>query len=114
MIGSEMHWSAVLSAHVAARRARTGERFEICERMRPVFAEMDNRWPQVGTISAAASAGTISDDGLSGTISARRGRPRKGAEAGTISAARPWDAEGISRRTWYRRQSTRTGEFADA
>jgi uncharacterized protein (DUF2384 family) len=27
-------------------------------------------------------------------------------EAGSLSKAKPWEAEGISRRTWYRRQKT--------
>ena len=35
--------------YVAERRARTGRKFETCERMKPVFAELDaagwNDWP---------------------------------------------------------------------
>jgi hypothetical protein len=33
-----------------------------------------------------------------------RGRPLKGLEANTLQALAPWTDEGISRRTWYRRQ----------
>lgn len=33
------------------------------------------------------------------------GRPRKGDEAKTLRATRPWEAQGISQRTWYRRQA---------
>lgn len=36
-----------------------------------------------------------------------RATPRAEYEARSISRARPWEAEGISRRTWYRRQSER-------
>lgn len=32
------------------------------------------------------------------------GRPRKGAEDKTLRATKPWEAEGISMRTWYRRK----------
>lgn len=32
-------------------------------------------------------------------------KPRKVYEGQSISAAKPWEAEGISRRTWYRRQN---------
>jgi hypothetical protein len=32
------------------------------------------------------------------------GRPRKGSEAGTNKARRPWEAEGLSERAWYRRR----------
>lgn len=31
----------------------------------------------------------------------KRGRPKK---ADSLSSTKPWDAEGISRRTWYNRQ----------
>ena len=32
------------------------------------------------------------------------GRPRIGTEANTITHQKPWLAEGMSERTWYRRQ----------
>lgn len=32
------------------------------------------------------------------------GGPRKGEEARTLRQTKPWEAEGISARTWYRRQ----------
>jgi hypothetical protein len=35
---------------------------------------------------------------------ARAGRPKKGAEGDTLSAQKPWEKEGVSRVTWYRRQ----------
>ena len=34
----------------------------------------------------------------------KQGRPRLGTEASTLSATKPWIAEGMSERTWYRRQ----------
>lgn len=33
-----------------------------------------------------------------------RGRPKKGTESLTFSAQKPWEAEGISRATWYVRR----------
>lgn len=33
------------------------------------------------------------------------GRPRKGEEGKTLQARKPWEAEGISQATWYRRQA---------
>lgn len=38
-------------------------------------------------------------------IVVRKGRPRIGEEGKTLAALRPWEAEGMSRRTWYRRQA---------
>jgi hypothetical protein len=37
------------------------------------------------------------------TVEAKRGRPKKGASEGTLTATKPWEAMGISQRTWYRR-----------
>lgn len=37
----------------------------------------------------------------SGKLSLKRGRPK-------ITAPRPWDSEGMSRRTWYRRKKEQT------
>ncbi len=34
-----------------------------------------------------------------------RGRPRRFEYNEAIEAARPWEAEGMSRRTWYRRRA---------
>ena len=34
----------------------------------------------------------------------KRGRPVKGTEDATIAANRPWETEGVSRKTWYRRR----------
>jgi hypothetical protein len=34
----------------------------------------------------------------------RRGRPSQEDRARTLTATKPWEAEGISQRTWYRRQ----------
>jgi hypothetical protein len=104
MIGCEQFSAAAFRAHVALRRAVTGERFATCERMAPVFADTDNRWPLAGeTISAigvpAATPETIT----------RRGRPRRGSEAETISHRRPWLAAGLSRASWYRRQKSQEG-----
>lgn len=31
-------------------------------------------------------------------------KPRKVYEGQAVSATKPWEAEGVSRRTWYRRQ----------
>lgn len=39
-------------------------------------------------------------NGPAAPINLKRGRPK-------ITAPRPWDSEGMSRRTWYRRQKTK-------
>jgi hypothetical protein len=100
-------FTVALDRQLAERRLATGLQFQTCERMLPTLGpgppadlEEARRILRDGTISKPPTAG--STDGT--IISARRGRPRKGAERGTISAAKPWQAEGISRRTWYRRQ----------
>jgi hypothetical protein len=68
-------WPAVLRRHIAERRSE------------PVV------YPDEKLPSASPE-----------TISARRGRPRKGEAGGTITVREPWRAEGVSRRTWYRRR----------
>lgn len=35
------------------------------------------------------------------------GRPKKGDEEKTLKATKPWEAQGISQRTWYRRKAER-------
>jgi hypothetical protein len=52
-------WRArALRDHVAARRAASGRKFETCEQMRPVFAELDakgwNDWPPEPVLSPTA------------------------------------------------------------
>lgn len=42
--------------------------------------------------------------GARGPLPGNGGRPKKGEEDKTLRATRPWEAEGISMRTWYRRQ----------
>ena len=42
--------------------------------------------------------------GTRGPAPGTGGRPRKGEEAKTLRAQKPWEREGISQRTWYRRQ----------
>ena len=37
----------------------------------------------------------------------KQGRPRIGQEALTLAAQKPWEAEGVSRMTWYRRRKER-------
>jgi hypothetical protein len=118
MICSENHFAASLRAHVALRRAVTGERFATCQRMHPVFADTENRWPRGETISASPSpetisaidvpvpaAETISELPIAETIT-RRGRPRRGSEAETISHRQPWLAAGMSRASWYRQRKS--------
>lgn len=39
----------------------------------------------------------------------RKAKDRKSYEAESLSSLKPWDAEGISRPTWYRRQQRETG-----
>ncbi|MDE2101778.1 MAG: hypothetical protein KGL39_31315 [Patescibacteria group bacterium] len=39
------------------------------------------------------------------------GRPRKGTEDKTLTATRPWEAQGISQSTWYRRGKPMGGSF---
>ena len=115
-------FSAALRRQLVERDVSTGLQFATCARMLPILgvgrpADGLGR----GTISEATSArpmdGTISVETISGPeaetiiepsretiISGRRGRPRKGEERGTITALKPWEAEGLSRRTWYRRR----------
>lgn len=38
------------------------------------------------------------------------GRPRLGHRAETLSATKPWAAEGMSRATWYRRQGVKRSD----
>ena len=45
--------------------------------------------------------------GSRGPAPGQGGRPRKGEEAKTLKATRPWEKEGISQATWYRRQKER-------
>ena len=40
----------------------------------------------------------------------KRGRPLIEEKANTLAALKPWEALGMSRRSWYRRQSKRPGE----
>ncbi len=43
-------------------------------------------------------------------VPARRGRPKRYEYNEAIEAARPWEAEGMSRRTWYRRRAEDRGD----
>lgn len=40
----------------------------------------------------------------------KAGRPVKGSESKTLTAAAPWEAAGVSRATWYRRQAEKRGK----
>ena len=40
-----------------------------------------------------------------GELTVRMGRPLKGQESQTLKAIKPWEAMGLSRRTWFRRRS---------
>jgi hypothetical protein len=55
---SDDFWVDQLRKHVAARRERTGQKFETCERMKPVFAALDeagwNDWPPSDAIKDRA------------------------------------------------------------
>jgi hypothetical protein len=42
----------------------------------------------------------------------KRGRPLAKDKEKALSALRPWIAEGMSRATWYRRQSLRPGKHS--
>jgi hypothetical protein len=48
-IGSDDFWTRSLREHLAARRERTGRKFETCARAQPTFAALDaagwNDWP---------------------------------------------------------------------
>jgi hypothetical protein len=55
----------------------------------PIFAE---------TRGTEIQPAAISDQPPSGTKNRKRGRPRR-------NTVPPWEAEGVSRRTWYRRQA---------
>jgi hypothetical protein len=69
---------------------------------------------------AKAKAGVVSPDtrqpaagvapGPREPKKAKIGRPRIGTESETITHRKPWVAEGISERTWWRRQAERRAE----
>lgn len=42
--------------------------------------------------------------GARGPAPGTGGRPKKGEEHATLRAQKPWEKEGISMRTWYRRR----------
>jgi hypothetical protein len=42
----------------------------------------------------------------------KRGRPLIEERGNTLEALKPWDALGMSRRSWYRRQSLRPGKHS--
>jgi hypothetical protein len=63
-------------------------------------------------IGKAAVRSGISAPGVSGpegesvgATNSKRGRPLAKDAHKTLSATKPWEAEGISRRTWYRNRS---------
>ncbi len=62
--------------------------------------------------SNASSADIGGFDGRSREfiVPENRGRPRRFEYNEAIEAARPWEAEGMSRRTWYRRRAEDRGE----
>jgi len=45
--------------------------------------------------------------GSRGPAPSSGGRPRKGETAATLARSKPWEAEGISQATWYRRQKAK-------
>lgn len=108
-------FSAALRRQLVERDVSTGLQFSTCRRMLPILgagrpadslrretiSQIEQVAVRVGeTISEAETISEVE------TISGRRGRPRKGAEAETISATRPWVAAGVSRASWYRRRHT--------
>jgi hypothetical protein len=125
MIGSEQHAAAVFRAHVAQRRAVTGERFANSPNLHPdlraALASIDNRWPLAETIVSplavcdvpetivSPAAAVTLETGVSPWIAAGISRAtwyrRRGAETPVSRAAagKPWEALGVSRASWYRR-----------
>ena len=57
-------------------------------------------------VCISASDAELRNDGVQSPskLVRKRGRPRLEDAASTLEATRPWDALGMSRRTWYRRQ----------
>jgi hypothetical protein len=96
-------FSAALRRQLVERDVSTGLQFSTCRRLLLILgAGRPADSLRRETISVRVGE-TISEVE---TISGRRGRPRKGAEAETISATRPWVAAGVSRASWYRRRHT--------
>ena len=126
MVDLDKPFSGLLRLQLANRRRETGYRFTTCRRMLPVLGpsppatEEEMTWPPVETIVREPRE-TIIDTIIPGIIVEieretiiekpretiiRRGRPRKGTERETISAAAPWTAAGLSRATWYRKMKS--------
>lgn len=71
------------------------------EPVRPVVVK---RSKSKGT-SRAELPPPVSSAVVSGGLPRRQGRPRLGQQGQTLRALRPWVSEGMSERTWYRRQA---------
>jgi hypothetical protein len=70
----------VFIKYVAERRARSGRKFETCERMKPVFAELDaegwNDWPPAPRPATAKDGTRLKGDG---PTTMKPGTGRRGA-----------------------------------
>lgn len=62
------------------------------------------REPAAPKTSPAKSREGVKRLGARGPAPGSGGRPRKGAEKKTLRATKPWEKEGISQSTWYRRR----------
>jgi hypothetical protein len=111
MICSEAHWTESLRAHVALRRASTGERFETAPALRAVFAGIDNRWPPAETIVSPLAVCDVPETVVSQSAArATFETTISPAAAATLeTGVSPWIAAGISRATWFRRRKDETG-----
>ena len=61
--------------------------------------------PVVGALSSNSLSIPVATRSPVASIAISIGRPRLGQEKSTLKATEPWKAQGMSRRTWFRRQA---------
>lgn len=76
------------------------EKHAHADRSRAVSATVPESPAQIRQIRRGAGVATSPRE-------AKRGRPLAKDAAKTLAATKPWEALGMSRRTWYRRQKER-------
>ena len=70
----------------------------------PTISKVSPSVAAVGAKSSKSGFAGVVTSGTNASSAVGRGRPRIGAKGQTLTARKPWEAEGMSRTTWYRRQ----------